>query len=64
MQCWGCAGWWHAKCLELAPEYRGPWFCMACLAHFIKMGTRDVLLDEELVRYLALGKLPISRDAR
>ena len=51
-------------CLELAPEHKGPWFCMACLAHFIKKGTRDVLLDEELVRYLALRKLPISRDAR
>ena len=50
-------------CLEFAPEHKGPWFCMACLVHFIKNGTRDVLLDEQLVRYLALHKLPISRDA-
>ena len=41
-----------------------PWFCQDCLVHLTRAGTRDLLLDDELMSYLGSGTLPHDKDTR
>lgn len=64
VQCWGCGERWHADCVRNPPHCKGPWFCKQCLTTLRRAGTRDLLLDFELMKFLATGSVPDDRDAR
>ena len=36
----------------------GPWYCKRCVGEFEEAGLRDVMLDLDLMHYLATDELP------
>lgn len=59
LQCWGCNRFYHKKCIKATeyPQRRGPWHCKNCKQWFGLIGTRDITLDETLLKYLSHGEL-------
>lgn len=65
MQCNSCGGWWHPHCLgKSGPVHRGPWHCAGCLVYHRAAGTRDITLDQPLLKYLACKESPKEVDER
>ena len=43
---------WHSICLTPRPFLRGPWFCRHCRTELSALGTCDLTVDVDLIRYL------------
>ena len=58
-QCQSCGGRWRPTCIVAArPEGHCPWHCPPCWLFHRAAGTRDVTLDQPLMRYLGTGVVP------
>ena len=60
LSCWGCHNLYHRTCLDALemPMRKGPRHCSACRVRHRQRGTRDITLDESLLTYVALSRLP------
>ena len=61
LECWTCGKFFHHSCTgDNYPTRRGPWHCQKCKEWHEHLGTRDILLDEPLLRYLSHEEVPTS----
>lgn len=65
-ECWGCTKIVHNECIKRREKVlpRGPWHCTNCYSFHKKRCTRDITLDQELLRYVVLGELPDTMAAK
>ena len=65
LRCGACGEKKHPRCAD--PKWRkmrnGPWHCDPCKVRMFAEGRVDLLLDEELMRYLSHGEAPKAVDA-
>ena len=63
-RCWGCGCLYHTWCTHPLQAHRRPWHCKERLRGFQAFGLCDVMLDAELMSYLAIGALAADMDVQ
>ena len=65
LRCGVCGEKKHPRCVggNWIRTRAGPWYCRDCRGRLMRQGVVDVLLDEELLRYLSHREAPPGPEA-